>query len=508
MGISAVGNILANLLGRAWSSCLQFALIPLIARLLGPENFGLIGFYTTLLMTLIFLNQGMSSALVRELGRLGNKPETAEETRDLFHSLERPVLLLGLLIGGSVVLAAPLIARHWLHAGALDEDRVILSLRLMGLCLSCQWPNGLYTGGYVGLHRQNELTRLTILQTTLLFGGAPLLLTALTARPEVYFLWHAVTWAGFNLLARARLLRLFAPAARPGRFRLERLQAVWRFGAGSMIIGLTASLLTQLDNLMVSRFVPLDQFAAYSLSFSVASLITVLVMGPVSSVFLPLLAGLQAAADRERLAGEYHRWTQVTVFLALPMGGALIVFTRPLLTVWLGAESPLLPLMLPILPWIALGTLLNTVAMAPAILQAASGWTRLSIVKNFIALPPFLLILAWGIPEIGMIVGAWCWVALNLGYYLFEVPLTHRRLLPEEMWRWWGRDTLLPGAVATAVFALAAALTPAGLPPWQGVALACLTALVAAAALLAVLPHPRAMILAGLARLKSGGGHG
>ena len=262
MGISAVGNILANLLGRAWSSCLQFALIPLIARLLGPENFGLIGFYTTLLMTLIFLNQGMSSALVRELGRLGNKPETAEETRDLFHSLERPVLLLGLLIGGSVVLAAPLIARHWLHAGALDEDRVILSLRLMGLCLSCQWPNGLYTGGYVGLHRQNELTRLTILQTTLLFGGAPLLLTALTARPEVYFLWHAVTWAGFNLLARARLLRLFAPAARPGRFRLERLQAVWRFGAGSMIIGLTASLLTQLDNLMVSRFVPLDQFAA------------------------------------------------------------------------------------------------------------------------------------------------------------------------------------------------------------------------------------------------------
>ncbi len=502
MKISAVGNVMANLLGRAWSSCLQFAVIPVIARQLGPESFGLISFYTTLLMTLIFLNQGMSSTLVRELGRLNQCPEAAEEIWELFYSLEWPVLLLGLLIGGTVVLAAPLIARHWLHSSGIDEERIILSLRLMGLCLACQWPNGFYTGGYVGLYRQPALARFTILQTALLFGGAPLLL-ALSAQPEVYFLWHAATWSLFNLLVRARLLRLFPPVVRPGRFRFERLKTVWRFGAGSMIIGFTASMLTQADNLMVSRFVSLDQFAAYSLSFAVASLITVLVTGPVSSVFLPLLSGLRAPADYKRLTDEYHRWTQVIVLFALPMAGGLIAFPRPLLMAWLGADSPLLPLMLPILPWIALGTLLNTLAMAPLTLQLSAGWTRLSILKNLVALPPFLLALAWGIPHIGMIAGAWCWVALNLGYYLIEVPLTHRRLLPGEMWRWWGQDTLLPSIVAATMFVLAGFLVPGDLPPWPGVALATCAAMATAVALLAVLPHPRAMVLTGLARLKS-----
>ena len=51
------------------------------------------------------------------------------------------------------------------------------------------------------------------------------------------------------------------------------------------------------------------------------------------------------------------------------------------------------------------------------------------------------------------------WLALNLGYYLFEVPIMHRRLLRLELWRWYLVDTLVPlGGCFALAYALRAAV--------------------------------------------------
>jgi hypothetical protein len=46
------------------------------------------------------------------------------------------------------------------------------------------------------------------------------------------------------------------------------------------------------------------------------------------------------------------------------------------------------------------------------------------------------------------------WLVLNAGGVLFEIPIMHRRLLPEEKWQWYWQDVLIP---------LGAALLIAGL---------------------------------------------
>jgi O-antigen/teichoic acid export membrane protein len=503
LSVTVTGNIFANLVGRLWSSCLQFVVIPLVAALLGPKSYGLIGFYATILMTVQFLNQGASSVLAQELGRLGGRtaPDARLDRRNLLRGLEMITIPVGTAAGLCIALLAAPVAHYWLNAKGVPPDQVIASLRLMGLCLACQWPSGLYSSGYMGLHRQVDLTKVTLVFSTVQNAGAVLLLWLIAPRPEIFFAWQAGTWLIFNWVLRARLLRLLGPAAAPAAVDYAQLRALWSFGAGTTLVALTGSLLSQADKLMVSRYMPLDQFAAYSLCFSIASLITMLVGVPVASVLLPLLSSLYAQDDQARLAKEYHHWTQVVAFLALPMGGALIAFPRPLLEIWLGPHSPLVPWMIGILPWIAAGTLLNTMVTTPIILQFSVRWTRLSIITNFIALPLFFAALAFGLPRFGLLAGAWCWLGLNLGYYLIWVPLTHRRLLRGELWTWWGYDTLLPALATAAIFTASARLIEIGPSRWLGLVQASVTALLAAAVLLVLLPYPRAMAREGQRRL-------
>jgi O-antigen/teichoic acid export membrane protein len=493
-------NALANAFSRLWSGGMQFVFTPVYVKLLGPEAYGLVGFYGTVLVAMMFLDQCVSPVLTRELGRLGGRDDAAQEMRNLLRSLEVVSIVSGLAVGVAIGLAAPSIAGHWINRGTLSHGEVTNAVRLMGLVIACQWPSNLYFSGFVGLHRQDLATRLRVGIITLQWGGAALLLWQVAPSIELLLAWQAANFLVLSALMGRGLWRLLPEAPTPPRFEVELLRSAWRFAVGTLAIGMTGSLLAQADKLLVSKYAPLDQFAAYSLAFTLASLISILVAQPVASALMPHFSRLMAESDQPGLAREYHRWTQLIVALALPMTGVLAAFGRPLIVLWLGGTSPLIASLLSVLPWVAVGTLVNTVMIVPYVLQIAAGWTRLSVGTNVVGLAIFLPVLAVGVPIWGPLMGSWCWLALNLGNFLFEVPLVHRRLLKGEQWRWWGRDTLLPGAVAALLFGLSAGLAPAGQSPWWGLAQAVVTAGLVLLTLLAILPHPRAQAVALLRR--------
>lgn len=223
---------------------------------------------------------------------------------------------------------------------------------------------------------------------------------------------------------------------------------------GTLAVGVTGSLLTQADKLLVAKYASLDQFASYSLCFMVASLLSALLAQPIGAALLPHFSALIAEGSERRLASEYHRWTQWIVVVAFPITAALVVFPQALVYVWLPRETVLGGLVITLLPWVVLGTLLNVLSTLPYVLQMAAGRTRLLFIKNVLALAAILPTLVYGIPEYGPIAGAWCWLAVNASYYLFEVPIMHQRLLKNELWAWWFKDTLLPAFAVMVMFAV------------------------------------------------------
>ncbi len=495
MNAIVVKNIAANLLARVWVAGLQLICAPLYLSFLGPTSYGLVGFYTSLLLTLLFLDQAVSPVLIRELARPNRGAEGAREARNTLRTLEllsgSTAVVLGLVLWSF----SPYIASHWIHDDTFPVERLTTIVRLMGLTIACQWPAFLFNAGFVGLQRQDAAMRLRIVLATVQWGGAALLLWLVRPEVEVFFYWQVISLALTTFVLRLGLWKIMPRSAHVALFDLAKLRPIWLFAAGSLAVGITGSLLTQADKLLVAKYASLDQLAGYSLCFLISSLLSAFISQPINAGLLPHFSGLMATGREKRLAFEYHGWTQWVAVVAFPITAALIVFPQALVQIWLPRESFVGGTVIALVPWIAAGTLFNVVSTLPYVLQMAAGTTRLLLLKNILALAVVLPALVYGLPKYGPIVGAWCWLAVNLGYYLFEVPIMHLRLLKGELWAWWLRDTLFPGVFVGFVFVAASHLFP-NTSGWKLLLLTVSTTLTAMILLSVLLPGPRAKLTA------------
>ena len=440
----------------------------------------------------MFLDQAISPTLTRELARSAHQDGTATSLRRLLRSLEFLSGGIAVLLGAAIAVGAPLLARDWLVNSGIPQSELIDTIRLMGLSLACQWPAALYSGGFIGLRRQDLLVPVRVTVTTVQSVGAVVLLSKVSPSPLLYFAWMAVTSALLSAVLRAFLWRMMPSSQERARFDPGVLRTVWRFAAGNLVIGLTTALLTQSGGIIIAKYCALEQLAAYTLAVSLAGQVSTILVQPVSTTLMPHFAHLTSHRDTARLSREYHRWSQIFSALILPITGTLIVFGRPLLQVWLGSASPLVNPISELLPWIAIGTLLNTLITPSYFLQIANGWTSLIVTMNFITLAVILPTLLITVPRYGPIAAAVCWIGINLPYYLIMVPRVHQRLLPSELWAWWSRDTLFPIAVVGIIYGGALAVIPTDMPRFYGLATAAAMAGVSWAALLVALPQVRA----------------
>ncbi len=484
-------NISANAAARLWVALLQIIVTPIIIHRLGPDSYGLVSFSTTLLMLLMFLDQSISPALARELAQSdGRSPNSVQQNRDMLRTLEVVSSATAVLVGGAIVLAAPWIAEHALAGGALPLSQLTMAIRLIGIGIAAQWPGLLYSGGFMGLQRQDILVAIRVIGGTLSSLGAVVLLVLFEPSIELFLGWTALVALATSCWLGIALWRIMPAGSRPG-VDTGVFKRLWRFAAGSMLIGLTGALLGYAPGLFIAKYCTLAQLAAYTISLSLAQQVSTLLTGPVTSTLMPHFSQLFARGDEATTEREYHRWTQIISALLLPVAGTLMAFPRPLIAGWLGQNSPLLEPVAELLPWIVLGTLLNGITILPYTLQISYGWTRNIVRFNGCLVAGLLPLLAWLLPVHGIQAAAWLWVGTNLAYYAVLVPLTHARLLPRALWSWWGRDTALPALATLAVFLASRAVRNPPIPDLLAVLQVAATAALSMALITALQPMLR-----------------
>ena len=171
-------NVGANLGGKVWALLISLAAVPLYIRLLGMEQYGLLGIFLTLTAIFAILDLGLGNALNRQLAQYSVQPGKEQDAHDLLRTLESIYWLVGIVIGVVTVIAAPLIAEHWVRANTLTTERVSQSLAMMGIAIAVQWPRALYTGGLQGIQQQVLLSVVAAVSSTVLAVGGVL------TRPE------------------------------------------------------------------------------------------------------------------------------------------------------------------------------------------------------------------------------------------------------------------------------------------------------------------------------------
>jgi O-antigen/teichoic acid export membrane protein len=478
-------DTVANLIGRAWVAVAGIVFVPVYVRLLGVEAYGLVGFAATLQVGLSLLDVGLATTLNRELARMRASGETgtAQRQRDLVRTLEIIYWLAALAIVALVELAAPTIAARWLHPERLSTGSVEHAVRLTGITIALQFPFTLYEGGLLGIGRQVALNVVLVVGAALRFGAVVAVLLWVSQTIEAFFAWQVLV-SGLQTVAGGWLLWTALPRRVPRpRFRRALLTEVWRFAAGMAGISLTAVVLTQMDKVVLSKLLTLSAFGYYTLATVAAGALYVLFLPLFQAVF-PRFARLVALGDSLALSALYHRSAQALAALLLPAATVLALFSYEVMLLWTRSADAAAATRT-VLALFAVGTALNGLMNVPYALQLASGWTRLALYANLVAIAlllPAIVILS---SRFGAVGAAIVWIALNAGYVTVGLAVMHRRLLRGELRRWYLSDVGLPlvASVAAAGLVRLAVPTPTGAPALFGlVAVALGLAYLAAAA--------------------------
>jgi O-antigen/teichoic acid export membrane protein len=333
------------------------------------------------------------------------------------------------------------------------------------------------------LQRQLTLNLLLAVFATVRAVGALLALILVAPTIEV-FLWWQVAVSAAQSVAFAGATWRALPAGRRPQFSVQELRKTVRFAAGITGVTVLSFLLTQSDRIVLSKVLSLDAFGVYAFAATLALAILRLVYPIVGAVY-PRYSQLVAAGDGAHLTEFYHRTCQVMSAVLLPVAATVVAFAGDLLRLWTG-DAELARVSAPILAVLVAGSALNGLMNLPYAMQLAHGWTALSFWINLVSvcvLVPATWIMGSAYGGVG---AALVWLTLNLGYVLVGIPLMHRRLLREEMTRWYWADLgrpLMASATAVLLWKVAMPSVPPGILGWTvlaAVLATCMAACVAA----------------------------
>jgi len=446
-------NIIANYLGQGWSAAMGFAFIPVYIEYLGMEAYGLIGLYAVIYALLGLLDMGMTPTLNREMARYTAGAHTAQSIGDLLWSLEIIVFGMAVLIALVLCVVSDLIAGNWLNVGQIPVDTAAQALAIIALVVALRFCESIYRGTLFGLQRQVWYNSTFAVFSTMRHGGAVAILAWVSPTIVAFFVWHAlVSVIALPVFAR-KVHKLLPKAPLPVKFSRKAISEVWKFAGGMICITLLTLLLTQVDKILLSHLLPLEEFGYYVLAATVAGALY-MITGPISQAIYPRMVELSTLGEQTGLIAVYHLGAQLVTVMIAPAVMLFSFFAEEVIFMWSG-NSELATNTAPILSVLVLGSFLNGLMWMPTQCQLAYGWTSLILKVNVIAVVVFIPALFWIVPVYGAVGTAWLWVALNAGYVLITAHFMHRRLIPNEKWRWYFEDIILPSIGAVGVVLIA-----------------------------------------------------
>jgi O-antigen/teichoic acid export membrane protein len=486
-------NLIANFSGVGLSSLVHFVCIPFYVKLMGIESYGLIGFHIMLMGALQIFDLGLSPTINRELARYSVQTDKADEARDFVRTLEISCWCLGIITGAAIMSAASFITTHWISTGSLPLVEVQCAIVAMGVIAALQWPLSLYVGGLMGLQHQVLANAVRVAVSIVSHGGAVAILWLYSPTITCYLTWQLGVAAVQTLLVAYCLWSHMPRSTRRATFSPQLIRGIWRFAAGMSGITFTALIIAEMDKVMLSKLLTLENFGYYTLAGMLSGgLYTVI--WPIYCAFFPTFSSLVAEHDEFRLRVLYHRAAQIMAVVVLPVSAVAMLFSEDILDMWTGDRVGA-HISAPILSWLVIGTALNGLMNIPHALQIAYGWTRIGLTLNLI----FVVIMFPGIfylvTSFGAVGGAMAWMGFNTVYMMIGVPLTHARLLNGDALRWFTLDVGLPLAGVVVVVGIGRFIISSPLTPFMTIMLLTPLVILAMVVASAITPETRELAI-------------
>lgn len=301
---------------------LELAATLVLARLLVPEEFGLIGI-ALLVITVLdqFSNLGFSSALIQR----------EEEDVDLFMDTTFVVQVVrGVALAGLAIVSAPLVA------DVFGEPEVELVLQVLALTMLFR---GLQNPGVLYFQKRLEFDRQFVFQLSRTITQTAVTVVAAFALGNVWALVYGALAGELVQLLVSYLLVGYRPS-----LSFDRGMAVQLFGFGKWIFAteMVLFLATSGDDAFVGWQLTAAALGLYQVAFRISNAPATEITHVISSVMFPAYARLQR--DVVALRSMFLRTLDVTFLVTVPMSVGIFLVAPAFTSVVLGpAWEPMIP---------------------------------------------------------------------------------------------------------------------------------------------------------------------
>lgn len=334
---SVTRNVGWSVLSKTSTFGLKFVTVPILARLLTPEEFGAVAVALAVVQFLAMIGgAGLASALILE-------PNEDEET---IHSVFWANLALACLMAvGLYVWAEPLAG--WF--GAADAAYL---LRLMCLLIPLQLAGDV---AYALVARRMQFSKDALWS---MISESIAAIAAVIMALAGFGIWALVAQlfvSGVIRLAGLFFVSRYLPRF---RFRMGQVIRLTRFSLGLMGSEIANFITFQSPMVVISRFLGLADAGAYSAANRFSSIPNQVVLSGVMGVLFPAFSAM--VHDRERRSKALMLSTQVTTLLLAPMMFGLWALAKPSMLLLFGAQ------------WAAAWPVLGLLALSKGLLTPCS----------------------------------------------------------------------------------------------------------------------------------------
>ena len=308
--------------GLGWSALdnaarygMQFAVGIVLARLLSPDDYGLLGLVgiVTVICTAL-VNGGFTTALIRK----------KDATDDDYNTVFICNLAMSVLLYGVTFLCAPLIADFF------NREELIPLVRVSSL--------GLIIGA-LGMVQQTRLTKridfktqtkITIAATAL--SGIVGIGMALTD----FGVWALVAQQLTSQVVTTMLLYIYNRWMPGVRFSMESFHELFAFGWKMMVSVLLDAVWKELHQVVVGKFYSPATLGQYTRARHYAGLCSTNLTNVVERVTYPVLSSIQD--DKERMFSAYRRIIRTSMFITTIALFSLGAVSEPLIYCMIGPK--------------------------------------------------------------------------------------------------------------------------------------------------------------------------
>lgn len=371
---TAIRGVIVSGGGTVFKAVLQVLSIVVLARILSPEDFGIMAMvFPIIAFATIFQQAGLGMAVLQR------QTVTNQELSTVFWIN----VLLGTLIGALLMLAAPLVADFY------SEPRLIaLTMASGGL----MFLSGLSSQHYTLLMRRMAFGRLALIDAASLTFGTCLAI----AWAYLFDSYWAIFLLSFGTTASFCVLVWILDGWRPGRLApIRRVRDVLVFGGNTTLANFATYWGQNLDKILIGRFIGSVALGYYERAYKVVLLPILFVHMPLFRVLVPMLS--KSRSEPERYRRLFITGFQLSLFVTVP-GTLLLIVAAPELVVFVLGEQWLSAA--PIFAWLAVATL-SQLATGPLSMifvsqdRAREGMIS-SVASSLFVSFAFVLGLPWG----------------------------------------------------------------------------------------------------------------